>query len=129
MHKLNILLLILISLTALIIDCYSLYILCLMFSMPVGFYISPFLVWFLWLTVPIFFIYTIIGLFKKEKWAYWVFFVSSSFLMLFLLYLEFHYFMLKIFKKFNENQIFLLVFFIMFIIYYALNSTRRLFKK
>jgi len=132
MEKLNIAILVTLSLIALCIDCYSSYFLFLIFVFTIAHYLHLplILIWFVILLVPAFFIFTIISLCKRKRWAFWTFFSVTAFLSLILLYI---YVFLYSFTKKNlalePFQIFLISFFIVFTIYYLLPSTRRVFDK
>jgi len=129
MNKINLILLAIISFIAICIDCFTGYILLLMFAMPIGHYLSPLLLFFLVLLIPVLFIASVIGLFILKRWAYWIFFIMTLIFSGFLIFIDIFDFLHKIIKFFNFQQIFLMAFFIIFIIYFLLPSTRRIFKK
>lgn len=79
--------LIVISTIAVLIDCYAAYALFMMTAMPIGHYLSPFLLLFLVVSVPFAFIASIINLFRLKEWAYWVFFTLTVLLHSFLSYI------------------------------------------
>ncbi|MDD3345664.1 MAG: hypothetical protein PHO34_04475 [Candidatus Omnitrophica bacterium] len=129
MRKLNLFLLVVITLTAICVDCYAGYFLFLMFAMPIGHYLSPFLLLFIVLSVPILFISSIVGLCKLKKWAYWIFFMMTLFPNLFLISIDIFDLLNNIIKFFKIQQIFLMSFFVVFVIYFLLPSTRKVFNK
>ncbi len=128
MNKINLFLLVIISLIAICVDCYAGYAMLLMFAMPIGHYLSPFLLLFLVLSIPVTFISSVIGLFYLKRWAYWIFFSMTLILATFLLYIYFYiYSLAEKHLVLNIQQIFITVFFIVFTIYFLLPSTRSLF--
>jgi hypothetical protein len=126
MNKINLFLLVVISLIAICVDCYAGYAMFLMFAMPIGHYLSPFLLLFLVLSVPIVFISSVIGLFYLKRLAYWVFFGMTVILHSFLVFF-YIYDLVKRYDVMGIKQVFLLAFFIVFTIYFLLPSTRSLF--
>jgi len=121
--------LIIISLVAILIDCYAAYSLFLMTAMPLGHYISPFLVLLLVLTIPAIFIWSVVGLFKLRKWAYITFFSMTILFHLFLMYIDL-YFMSKVEGGFHLEtpKIFLVISFLSFSIFFLSPPVKRLFK-
>ncbi len=127
--KINLFLLVIISLTAICIDCYAGYILLLMFAMPIGHYLSPLLLLFLVLSIPILFISSIVGLCRLKKWGYCIFFIMTAFFHSFLIYFDVYYLIKNIIKAFGAKQILPITSLAIFIIYFLLPSTRKLFDK
>ena len=127
MHKINLFFLVLISLIAICVDCYAGYAMFLMFAMPIGHYLSPFLLLFLVISIPVTFISSVIGLFYLKKWAYWVFFAMTITLHSFLGYMYIFYVNIKAIKATELKWFFPLVSLSVFIVYFLLPSTRRLF--
>lgn len=91
----------------------------------------PYLIYFfIFIILPTFCIFTIICLFKLERWAYWVFFFCTSLLNLILIF--FHIISLSMISKhfvFGKLQILAISYFLIFTVYYLLPSTRKLFNK
>jgi len=115
-----------ISIIAILIDCYAGYALFLMTAMPIGHYLSPILLLFFVVLIPALFISSIVGLFKFRKWGYFIFFVLTIILNSFLTYMVI-YDLTKGYINIRFPQIFLIVFFLVFIIYFLRPSIRRLF--
>lgn len=88
--------LIIVSAIAILVDCYAGYALFLMTAMPIGHYLSPILLLFLVVSVPILFIASIIGLFRFKKWAFRTFFALTLVLHSFLIYMDIFIFGLSI---------------------------------
>ena len=124
--------LIIVSIMAILIDCYAGYMLFMMTAMPIGHYLSPFLLLALVLFVPTLFIASIINLFRLKKWAYRVFFTLTFIFNLVLISLEIRYiYIFSLAKKrlvLETQQIFLIVSFLIFLIYFFRPSIRRLFR-
>jgi Zn-dependent protease with chaperone function len=128
--KINLFLLATISLIAICVDCYAGYVLLLMFAMPIGYYLSPWLLLFLVVSILTLFISSIVGLCRLKKWAYWVFFIMTMVSALFLLYIYIYiYSFTKKHFVLNFYQVSLLIFSVSFIIYFLIPSTRRMFDK
>jgi hypothetical protein len=120
--------LIIISVIAIFIDCYAGYGLFLMTAMPIGHYLSPILLLFLVVSVPITFIASIIGLFRFKKWAYRTFFTLTLLLHSFLIYIDIYDLTIKAIKRLEIQQIFPMVSLFVFVVYFLLPSVRKLFK-
>jgi hypothetical protein len=120
--------LVIISLITIIVDCYAGYVLFLMTAMPIGFYLSPFLLLFIVVTIPIIFIASLVGLFKFRKWGYRIFFIITVFLHSFLVVIYIDYLHLKAIKPLELQYVFPMVYLLIFIIYFLLPPVRRLFK-
>jgi len=129
MRKINLFLLVVITLTAICVDCYAGYFLFLMFAMPTGHYLSPFLLLFIVLSVPILFISSIVGLCKLRKWAYWIFFMMTLLMHSFLIEEDIYYLKIKEVRTLGVEQFFLIVSLLIFVIYFLLPSTRKVFNK
>ena len=129
MRKINLFLLVVITLTAICVDCYAGYFLFLMFAMPIGHYLSPFLLLFIVLSVPILFISSIVGLCKLRKWAYWIFFMMTLLMHSFLIEEDIYYLKIKEVRTLGVEQFFLIVSLLIFVIYFLLPSTRKVFNK
>lgn len=121
--------LIAVSLMAFVVDCYAGYALFLMTAMPIGHYLSPFLLLFLVISVPITFVASIIGLFRFRKWGYWIFFITTLLLHSFLIREDIYLLSIKAIKTFKTEQIMPIVSLFVSIIYFMLPYTRRLFKR
>jgi hypothetical protein len=119
--------LIIVSIMAILVDCYAGYGLFLMTAMPIGFYLSPMLLLFLVVSIPTIFIASVIGLFRFKKWAYWMFFALTFLLHSFLVCI-YIYDLVKGYDTLRIKHIFPMVSYLMFIIYFFLPSARRLFK-
>lgn len=120
--------LIIVSIIAILIDCYAGYALFLMTAMPIGHYLSPILLLVLTISVPITFIASIIGLFRFKKWAYRTFFILTLVLHSFLIYIDIYDLTIKAIKRLEIQQIFPTISFLIFLIYFLQSSVRRLFK-
>ncbi|MCK9432049.1 MAG: hypothetical protein M0R00_03715 [Candidatus Omnitrophica bacterium] len=129
MNKLNLFLLAAITLTAICVDCYAGYFLLFMFAMPIGHYLSPFLLLFLVLSVPILFISSIVGLCRLKRWAYWIFFILTLLMHSFLIEEDIYYLKIKEVRALGVEQFFPIAFLLIFVTYFLLPSTRKLFDK
>ena len=110
--------LIIVSIIAILIDCYAGYALFLMTAMPIGHYLSPILLLVLTISVPITFIASIIGLFRFKKWAYRTFFILTLVLHSFLIYIDIYDLTIKAIKRLEIQQIFPMISFLIFLIYF-----------
>ncbi|MDD5501097.1 MAG: hypothetical protein PHH57_05350 [Candidatus Omnitrophica bacterium] len=129
MRKINLFLLVVITLTVICVDCYAGYFLFLMFAMPIGHYLSPFLLLFIVLSVPILFISSIVGLCKLRKWAYWIFFMMTLLMHSFLIEEDIYYLKIKEVRTLGVEQFFPIASLLIFVIYFLLPSTRKVFNK
>jgi hypothetical protein len=120
--------LVIVSIIAILVDCYAGYGLFLMTAMPIGFYLSPILLLFLVVLIPVIFIISIIGLFRFKKWAYRIFFIMTLLLHSFLIHTDIYHLTIRVIKRLEIQQIFPITFCLIFIIYFLLPATRRLFK-
>lgn len=118
--------LIIISIVAILMDCYTGRVFFLMLAMPIGFYLSPILLLAIVLFFPAIFISSIIGLFRLKRWGYYIFF-TLTFIFSFLLLLRDIEYLVKKYITLGIPQIFLMVFFLTFTIYFLKPSTRKLF--
>jgi len=129
MNKINLILLAIISFIAICIDCYAGYFVFLMTVMSLGSYYTIPYFSFVFL-ITILFVSSTIGICVLKKWAYRIFFTFTIISISFLLYIYVYiYSFTKKYFILNFYQIFLMAFFIIFIIYFLLPSTRRIFKK
>ena len=119
--------LIIVSAIAILVDCYAGYGLFMMTAMPIGHYLSPVLLLFLVVSVPILFIASIIGLFQLKKWAYWIFLVMTTVLHSFLIEEDIYYLTKKVIKNLEMQQIFPMISLSVFLIYFLRPSIRKLF--
>jgi hypothetical protein len=130
MNKLNVFLLVILSLIAIGVDCYTGYLLFLMLAMPIGHYLSPILLLLLVISMPTLYLFTIVNLFKLKRWAYWVFYIFTGLLASFLIYI---YICIGGSSKKNFtlhfHQVGLIMFFLVFMAYFLLPSTRKMFNK
>lgn len=133
MDKSKLFLLIVIIIISIPVNCLALYYLFLILAMPVGHYLSPWIFFplclFLIFVVPVSFILTLVGLYEQKKWAYHTFFIITALLHSFLVFIFvwLHYLMSKRHHDLNFFQISFLVYFIIFVIFFILPSTRKFF--
>jgi len=122
--------LIIITMIAVLIDCYAGYTLFLMTAMPIGYYLSPFLLLFIIISVPTIFIVSIINLFKFRKWAYYAFLVVTLLMHLFLIEEDVYYFFIKakIKDSIGIEQFIPVASLTFFLIFFLLPVVRRRFK-
>lgn len=118
--------LIILSILAILMDCYAGRGFFLMLAMPTAVYLSPILFLAVSLFLLILFISSIIGLIRLKKWGYYIFF-SLTFIFSFLLLLMDIEYLVKKYITLGVPQIFLMVFFLTFTIYFLKPSTRKLF--
>jgi len=121
--------LVLISAIAILIDCYAARALFLMLAMAIGHYISPILVLLLALAVPAIFIWSVVNLFKFKRWAFITFFIMTILFHSFLIYIYLYIFSIAERRLLlGSPQIFLILFFLTFSIFFLSPPVRRLFK-
>ncbi|MDD5108537.1 MAG: hypothetical protein PHC29_03395 [Candidatus Omnitrophica bacterium] len=128
MNKINLFLLIVISLIAICVDCYAGYFLFFMTAMPIGYYLSPILLLIIVISAPTIFIVSIINLFKFKKWAYYAFFIITVLMHLFLIGLDMYFLNTKIIKYLKIEQFIPIISLSFFVIYFMLPSTKSMFK-
>ena len=125
--KILIIILAIISLLAIMVDCYAGYALFLMTIMWLGvdftiLYFSSVL------ASLILFFFALIGLFKLKKWAYWVFFSMTLALHSFLVTEYLYFLSIKAIKSLGAGHILPMVSLFVFIVYFLLPPVRRMFK-
>lgn len=119
--------LIIVSVVAISVDCYAAYYLFMMTAMPIMHYLSPFLLLFLIVSVPLLFIASIIGLFWLKKWAYWTFLVMTALLHSFLIYLFIFFLTINASEALEMRYLFPVISFLVFVIYFLRPSVRKSF--
>lgn len=120
--------LMIISTIAILIDCYAACTLFLMTAMPIGYYLSPFLLLFIVIAAPIIFIATVINLFKFKKWSYYTFFVSTSLLHYFLIHMDLYFLKIKAIKSISIEQSVPMLSLLLFVSFFLLPAVRKMFK-
>lgn len=118
---------IILSIVAILMDCYAGrgFFLMTVMSMLVD---NSLLYFGIVLTLLVFFIASIIGLFRLKKWGYYIFFALTFVVSFLLLLMDIEYLVKKDITL-EFPQVFLMVFFLTFVIYFIKSSTRKLFEK
>jgi hypothetical protein len=119
--------LIILSIVAILMDCYAGYALFLMTAMSIG-PDYPLLYFGTVIILLILFFASIIGLCKLKRWGYYIFVALTLVFNLPLLLMDIRY-LIKGYITLGVPQIFLMVFFLAFSIYFLKPSTRKLFDK
>ncbi len=121
--------LIILSIVAILMDCYAGYAFFIMLARHTAVYVSPILFLATSLFLSVVFIIPIIGLFRLKRWAYNTFVMLTLIFNSLLLLMDMEYFIRKGYITLQAPQVFLIAFIVIFLFYFLKPSTSSLFEK